>query len=209
MSKDLLELSVETGLERAHALAHHARLRRPPPMCRHLKHLVLERAPGRGPYSGLGGSDDRLNPMCLGLYKILFYFEAFVHETIFVLVPPPIWGPTRLQWYCTTVAQYTFPPRHPCCMPYTIQYWYWQYRVKAKVCRHLKHLVLESTPGRGPYSSSGLGGNHEFESHGGCSWRERFAAGSVGGRHPVVSPARTPVLLLARREVRRLDYYQR
>jgi len=24
------------------------------------------------------------------------------------------------------------PPRRPVCMPYTIQYWYWQYRVKAK-----------------------------------------------------------------------------
>jgi len=25
----------------------------------------------------------------IGLYKILFYFEAFVHESIILLLPPP------------------------------------------------------------------------------------------------------------------------
>jgi len=33
--------------------------------------------------------------------------------------------------------------------------------------------------------------------------------GSLGGRHPVVSPVRTPVLLLARRACSELDKYQR
>jgi len=50
-----------------------------------------------------------------------------------------------------------------------------------------------------------ISANQEFESHGGRSEREWFAAGSVGGRHPVVSPVRTPVLLLARRELPPLD----
>ena len=35
----------------------------------------------------------------------------------------------------------------------------------------------------------------EFESHGGCSWREWFAAGSLGDRTQSVTPVRTPVLL--------------
>ena len=34
---------------------------------------------------GLGG----LNPAQLGLYKILFYLKAFVHESIILLSPPP------------------------------------------------------------------------------------------------------------------------
>jgi len=33
--------------------------------------------------------------------------------------------------YCNTMANYTTPPRPPLCMPCTIQYWGWQYRVKA------------------------------------------------------------------------------
>jgi len=35
--------------------------------------------------------------------------------------PPAL--PALLQYYCTTIAQCTTPPRLPCCMPYTIQYW--------------------------------------------------------------------------------------
>jgi len=31
-------------------------------------------------------------------------------------------------------ATYDTPPGPPCCVPYTIQYWYWQYRAKAKLC---------------------------------------------------------------------------
>ena len=46
--------------------------------------------------------------------------------------PPPLVKPTLLQYYCTTIAQYTPSYLHPLCMPYTIPYWWWQYRVKAK-----------------------------------------------------------------------------
>ena len=46
--------------------------------------------------------------------------------------PPPPATPTLLQYYCTPIAQYT--PRHQPSLvtPYTIQYWRWQYRAKAK-----------------------------------------------------------------------------
>ena len=37
--------------------------------------------------------------------------------------PLPLAKPTRLQYYCTPIAQYTPPHRPPFCMPYTIQYW--------------------------------------------------------------------------------------
>jgi len=47
--------------------------------------------------------------------------------------PPPLPAtPTILQYYCTTIAQYTPSHRPSLCMPYTIQYWGWQYRVKVK-----------------------------------------------------------------------------
>jgi len=36
--------------------------------------------------------------------------------------------PTLLQYYCTAIGQYTTPHRSLFCMPYTIQYWSWQYR---------------------------------------------------------------------------------
>jgi len=45
--------------------------------------------------------------------------------------PPPLVKPTLLQYYCTTIAQYTRSYLHPLCMPYTIPYWWWQDRVKA------------------------------------------------------------------------------
>jgi len=49
----------------------------------------------------------------------------------------PVYGPlptassAQLQYYCTSIAQHTTPPRSPFCMLYTMQYWQWQYRVKA------------------------------------------------------------------------------
>ena len=36
--------------------------------------------------------------------------------------PPPA-KPTLLQYYCTTIVQYTPPRRPPLFMPYTLQYW--------------------------------------------------------------------------------------
>jgi len=41
------------------------------------------------------------------------------------------------------------------------------------------------------------------------SWRESFAAGSLGDRTQSVSPVRTPVLLTARRDLQPLDHNQR
>jgi len=55
--------------------------------------------------------------------------------------PSPLVKPTLLQYYCTTIAQYTPSHRHPFCMPCTIQYWLWQYRVKAKDGRVRKSTV--------------------------------------------------------------------
>jgi len=50
-----------------------------------------------------------------------------------VVSTSPLAMPTLLQYFCTTIAQYTTPSRPPFCMPYAIQYWSWQYRVKAKL----------------------------------------------------------------------------
>jgi len=44
------------------------------------------------------------------LYKILFYFKALLWESIILLLPLPPAKPTLLQYYCTTIAQYTTPP---------------------------------------------------------------------------------------------------
>jgi len=51
-------------------------------------------------------------------------------SSVYCLPPPAL--PTLLHDYFTTIAQYTIPLRPASCMPYTIQYWSWQYRVKAK-----------------------------------------------------------------------------
>jgi len=47
------------------------------------------------------------------------------------LLPPHPHCP-HLQCYRTTIARYRTPHRPCFCMPYTMQYWSWQYRVKAK-----------------------------------------------------------------------------
>jgi len=41
--------------------------------------------------------------------------------------------PTRLQYYCNTIAQYSTPLRPAVLMQYTIHYCAWQYRVKANL----------------------------------------------------------------------------
>jgi len=69
----------------------------------------------------------------LSLYQILFHFKALLWESIILLLPAPLAKPTLLQYYCTPISQYTPPTDRPrLCMPYTIKYWRWQYRVKAK-----------------------------------------------------------------------------
>jgi len=35
------------------------------------------------------------------------------------------------------------PPGTPFCMPYSIQYWEWQYRVKANILRNIRAIVLQ------------------------------------------------------------------
>ena len=48
--------------------------------------------------------------MSFGLYKIFFYFEAFSHETTILSPPRQPALPTLVQYYCTTIGQYTPPP---------------------------------------------------------------------------------------------------
>ena len=58
----------------------------------------------------------------LSLYKILFHFKALLGESIILLLLPLPTQPTLLQYYCTTIAQYT-PPTDPsfvCHTPYNI-----------------------------------------------------------------------------------------
>ena len=67
------------------------------------------------------------------LYKISFRSKALLWgQSAFYCPPPPLAKPTLLQYDCATIAQYTTPIRPSLCMPYTIQYWRWQYRVKVK-----------------------------------------------------------------------------
>ena len=48
------------------------------------------------------------------LHKILFRFKALLWESIILLIPPPQpEKPTLLQYYCTTIAQYTPPHTDP------------------------------------------------------------------------------------------------
>jgi len=68
----------------------------------------------------------------LGLCKIFVYSKAFSHYAIILVLLPPPALLTLLQYYRTTIAQYTTPTRSPLRMPYTIQDWQLQYRVKAK-----------------------------------------------------------------------------
>jgi len=70
----------------------------------------------------------------VGRYKRFVHFNAFVNQPIIIFLrsPPPPAKPTLLQYYWTIIAQYTLLLRPSVCMLYTIQYWYWQYRVKAK-----------------------------------------------------------------------------
>ena len=55
-----------------------------------------------------------------------------MHESIIIVVPIPPASPTRLQYYCITIAQYSTHFRRPVLTPYTIQYCALQYLVKAK-----------------------------------------------------------------------------
>jgi len=81
----------------------------------------------------------------LRLHKIVFHCQACMHESI-ILELPSFTLPIIVQYDCTTIAQYTTPHDHPLRMPYTIQYWRWQYRVKAMVRRHSIAQGWDPTP---------------------------------------------------------------
>ena len=62
-------------------------------------------------------------PSGLSLYKMLFHFEALLWQSIILLLRTPPAKPTLLQYYSTTIAQYTPPPTDPfwlCHTPYNI-----------------------------------------------------------------------------------------
>jgi len=72
----------------------------------------------------------------------------------------PLIGPSHQHCphYCNTIRRILRdlrrPPRPPVCMPYTIQYWQWQYRVKANVSytyigKHT-YISINSPRGRRP-----------------------------------------------------------
>jgi len=66
----------------------------------------------------------RVNP-CLqvGLYNILFYIEAYVHESMtFFANTPFVWAPHASPFIAHTIAQYIVSPRPPFFAIYTIQY---------------------------------------------------------------------------------------
>jgi len=83
---------------------------------------------------------------CLGTdcpVQDILSLRSFLALVNIPLLPPPSALLTRLQYQCTTDAQYTTPTRPPLCMPYTIQDWQRQYRAKAKAQR-------DSLRARGP-----------------------------------------------------------
>jgi len=54
-----------------------------------------------------------------GLNTIFVHVQAFVHESVIRVLPPPLFA-ILLQYYCTTIVQCTTAPRPPFCLPYTI-----------------------------------------------------------------------------------------
>ena len=74
-----------------------------------------------------------------------------MHESIIIVLPLPPASPTRLQYYCITIAQYSTAFRPPDFTPYNIQYCALQYLVKAKVrMRQGGCLVFGADPCRSP-----------------------------------------------------------
>ena len=73
----------------------------------------------------------------LDLYKILFYFEPWVHESIVL----SFFRPACIA-YTVAILLHGYwaiydPSSTSLCMPYTIQYWSEQYRVKANPPQNL------------------------------------------------------------------------
>jgi len=65
--------------------------------------------------------------LCLALTRYCFTSKLYQRFIVGVnhpfIAPPPLANPTLLQYYCTTIAQYTPPPTDPFCVchtPYSI-----------------------------------------------------------------------------------------
>jgi len=58
-----------------------------------------------------------------GLYKILFYFEAFVHESIIRVLPTPTCTALAIAMLLHVYCAIYDAPRPPFCMPCTIPCW--------------------------------------------------------------------------------------
>ena len=76
-------------------------------------------------------------------------------SSVYCPLPPALRA--LLQYYCTSMEQYTTPPRPTFCMAYTIQYWQWQYRVKAnprasspRPCPHFSYVRIDPGDPTGP-----------------------------------------------------------
>jgi len=69
----------------------------------------------------------------LALTRYSFTSQLYCGSLSSFYAPPLPATPTLWQYYCTPISQYTPPLRPTFCMPCTIQYWRWQYRVKPKL----------------------------------------------------------------------------
>ena len=79
-----------------------------------------------GAQAGLEDSKMRVSsPLRVGLYTICFYFEAVVHESTILSLPPPahLHCPSWYNTIARLLGRIRLPHRPPVCMLYTIQYW--------------------------------------------------------------------------------------
>jgi len=92
----------------------------------------------------------------LGLYKILFHiYKKIVGVNHRFIAPPPSAKPTRLQDYCTTIAQYTMPSpaaSFVCHTSYTILVK--DYLVKANLQRRSATAGFRFTPAKRHYNQT-------------------------------------------------------
>jgi len=91
-----------------------------------LSRLNYERAPIRTPL--------RISaPSRLAFTRYSFTLRHLCTNQPSLYCIPPLALPTIVQYYCTAIGQHTTPHGHPLRVSYTIQYWQWQYRVKANL----------------------------------------------------------------------------
>jgi len=73
-----------------------------------------------------------LSAPTIGIYKIWFRFKDFLWESIIRLLPPHMQSLQECNAIAGLLRNIRPLPRPTVCMPNTIQYWQWQYRVKDK-----------------------------------------------------------------------------